>query len=47
MFTHNLSNALLEISRGNMFTLIVIYIALALAVLASTGAITLKYIRNS
>jgi anti-sigma factor RsiW len=41
------STLLIGLSGGDAYTLTAIYIALALAVLASTGAITLKYIRHS
>jgi len=45
--SQNITSALIELSRGDVLTLSAIYVALALAVLASTGAITLRYIRNS
>lgn len=45
--SQNITSALLELSRGDVLTLSAIYVALALAVLASTGAITLRYLRNS
>jgi len=41
------SNALLLISGGDAYALIAIYVALTLVLLGSTGAITLKYIRNN
>jgi hypothetical protein len=46
-FMLGIQTALLDVSGGNMLTLITIYAALAVFVLASTGAITLRYIRNS
>jgi Putative zinc-finger len=42
----DMSNALLAVSGGDPYTLTAIYVALALLVLASTGAITMRYIRN-
>lgn len=45
--SQNITSELIELSRGDVLTLSAIYVALALAVLASTGAITLRYIRNS
>lgn len=42
----DLSNLLMTVARGNEYTLIGIYIALALILLGSTGAITLRYIRH-
>jgi hypothetical protein len=43
----DISNLLLSVSRGDAYTLTGIYILLAIAILGSTGAITLRYIRNS
>ena len=42
-----ISQSLMGIAGGDTYTLMAIYIAVALAVLASTGAITLRYIRHS
>jgi predicted anti-sigma-YlaC factor YlaD len=44
---HDITNLLLSVSRGDPYTLGIIYVALAVAVLGSTGAITLRYIRHS
>lgn len=41
------SNLLIGLSGGDAYTLTAIYVALALVVLGSTGAITLRYIRHS
>jgi len=41
------SNLLLDVSRGDPYTLIAMYVALAVIVLGSTGAITLRYIRHN
>jgi len=46
-FSQNLSNLLMSISRGDPYLLTAIYIAIALVVLGSTGAITMRYIRHS
>jgi hypothetical protein len=45
--SQDISTVLMTISGGDPYLLSAIYVALALAVLASTGAITLKYIRHS
>jgi len=45
--THRISGALVGVSGGDPYTLAAMYVALALLVLGSTGAITLRFIRNS
>jgi hypothetical protein len=47
VFSRHASDALLDLAGGNAYTLIAVYALLALALLASTGAITLRYIRHS
>lgn len=46
-FTREVQNVLVGVSGDNPWTLTAIYAALTLALLASTGAITLRYIRQS
>jgi len=43
---HDVSNLLLGVSRGDPYTLIAMYVALAVILLGSTGVITLRYIRH-
>lgn len=47
VFLNGVSSSLLGVSGGDAYTLVAIYVVLALAVLGSTGAITLRYIRHS
>jgi hypothetical protein len=47
IWLQSFSGSLINAAGGDAYTLIAIYVAVALAVLASTGAITLKYIRHS
>jgi len=46
-FSDRISGALVGVSGGDPYALIAIYLALALLVLGSTGAITLRFIRHS
>ncbi len=43
----DISNLLINVSRGDAYTLTGIYILLAVVLLGSTGLITLRYIRHS
>jgi len=43
----DISNLLFNVGRGDAYTLAGIYVALAVVLLLSTGAITLRYIRHS
>ncbi|HET6347836.1 MAG TPA: zf-HC2 domain-containing protein [Candidatus Krumholzibacteria bacterium] len=45
--TRDISEFLLHLSGGDAYTLTAIYVALTMIVLASTGVITLRYIRQS
>jgi predicted anti-sigma-YlaC factor YlaD len=45
-FTQQVQRALVGASGGDSYTLVGVYVALTLVLLASTGAITLRYVRN-
>lgn len=45
--SQNMSQFLVGVSRGDPYTLTAVYVLLALVVLGSTGAITMRYIRHS
>lgn len=47
LFLNEVSSSLLGVSGGDAYTLVAIYVVLALLVLGSTGAITLRFIRHS
>ena len=46
-FSDGISSSLLGAASGDAYTLVAVYVVLALVLLGSTGAITLRYLRQS